>query len=408
MTKPLTTLSLKCLLITTLLASLAGLANAAHTSPALAPPSTPPSAPNSETLAALLEPIREAHKLPGLAAAIISSGEVTEIAAVGVRRAGDEEPLTTGDKFHIGSCTKAMTATMIATLVEEGTLSWTTTVGKVFADIPMRDEWKPITLEQLLQNRAGAPADLNKDGLWQRLWAFRGAPREARLELVRGVLAHPPITPGNFLYSNASFAIAGAMAEKVTDSSWEDLMRDRLFAPLGMTSPGFGAPGSTSNLDQPRGHRANGRPQEPGPLADNPPAIGPASTVHCTLADWARFIALHTAPDPEPALINRETRTRLHTPADGPGERYAMGWLVTKRPWAAGEDGQGLALTHAGSNTLWYAVTWLAPERDFAILITTNQGGPAATRACDEAVGVLIKHHLAREQTPRGNAPDPD
>jgi hypothetical protein len=50
-----------------------------------------------------------------------------------------------------------------------------------------------------------------------------------------------------------------------------------------------------------------------------------------------------------------------------------------------------MVLTHAGSNTMNYAVVWMAPKRDFAALVCTNQGGDAAAKACDEAAGALIK-----------------
>lgn len=356
-------------------------------------------------LAAILEPIRARNKLPALAGAIISGGQVRQIGAVGVRRAGDETPVHVDDLFHIGSCTKAMTATLIATLVEDGTLpaGWNTTIADVFGDLPMVDAWRSVTIEQLLHNRGGAPAHLNADGLWARLWEFKGSSREARMELVRGTLSRPPGPVGRYIYSNAGFSIAGAMAEQVTDTSWEDLMRARIFDPLGMTSAGFGAPGTADTLDQPRGHHANSKPEEPGPRADNPPAIGPASIVHCSLADWARFIALHQArAEPNLLGLSRETLDRLQTPAAGPGDSYAMGWLVATRPWAKGTDegSTGRVLNHAGSNTLWYAVTWVAPERDFAVLIASNQGGSIATRACDEAAWALIQHHIARAQAP--------
>jgi CubicO group peptidase (beta-lactamase class C family) len=341
-------------------------------------------------IAQLLEPIRARHKVPGMAAAIIAGGELVELGVVGVRRAGSAEAITADDLFHIGSCTKAMTATMLAVLVEKGRLKWETTVGEVFDDVEMDEGWKGVTLAELLHNRGGAPAELNADGLWGRLWSFEGTPRGARMELVRGVLSRPPRQRGQYLYSNAGYAMAGAMAERVMDASWEELMRRHLLEPLGMTTAGFGAPGWGDALDQPRGHHASGRVEEPGPRADNPPAIGPAGTVHCSLADWARFVGLHqTGGKNEGSLLGTATIAKLQTPADGPGERYAMGWLVTQRSWAKG-DGPGLALTHAGSNTLWYAVVWMAPERDFAVLVVCNQGGAQASMACDEAAGALI------------------
>lgn len=356
-------------------------------------------------LSTLLESIRGQHQLPCLAAVVLKDGRIVAQGVAGVRKAGAPERATLGDRFHLGSDTKAMTATLVAGLVEEGKLSWETTVGEVFRDtVPNMDAaWKPVTLTQLLTHRAGAPANLDADGLWGRLWERKGTPTQQRLQLVKGVLVRPPAAqPGTtYIYSNAGFAIAGAMTEKVTGRPWEDLIQERLFQPLGITTAGFGAPGTPGKIDQPWGHTAAGKPVEPGPNADNPPAIGPAGTVHMTLGDWSKFIALHlrgTAANPHRqfALLQPETFARLHQPAAGPGEVYACGWIVTQRGWAKGSrpGDTGLVFTHAGSNTMWFCVTWLAPEKDFAVLIACNQGGDTASQACDQAAGTLIQQTL--------------
>jgi CubicO group peptidase (beta-lactamase class C family) len=336
----------------------------------------------------LLAPIREEHGVPALCGAIVDNGKVIALGADGVRRRGSEAKVTSGDLFHLGSCTKAMTATMIATLVEDGKLAWTTTAGEVFADrvAELHPSWRDVTLEQLLAHRGGAPADLFADGLWGRLGKREGTEREQRLQLVEGVLTKPCGEVGKFVYSNAGYALAGAMAEQVADAAWEELMRTRLFTPLGITSGGFGAPGTMDAVDQPRGHRQDGEPVDPGPRADNPPAIGPAGTVHMTLPDWAKFVALHVeAERGRPRLLSKETFAMLHAPAKSGGSAYALGWGVTERPWAG-----GTALTHAGSNTMWHCVVWAAPKRGFAVLAATNQGGDAAAKACDQAASALI------------------
>lgn len=348
-------------------------------------------------LSAALEPVRAKHKLPALAGAAIRGGKVVALGVTGVRKAGGDERVTPDDLFHLGSDTKAMTATLIAVLVERGTLKWETTVGEVFANaVPtMNPAWKPVTVEQLLRNRGGAPAGLEKDGLWGKLWQRRGSPTEQRMVLVEGVLANPPAAdPGTkFIYSNAGFGIAGAMAETLTGKSWEDLMQSEVFKPLGITTAGFGPPGEPGKADQPWGHRGT-KPVDPAePGADNPPAIGPAGTVHMSMPDWGRFIAAHVRGSPvnphrEPSLLKPESYARLHTP-DGD---YAMGWLTGARDWAKGEgpDAKGLILTHAGSNTMWFCVAWLAPEKDLAVIAATNTAGRPAERGADEAIGVLL------------------
>src|SRR3954469_12769597 len=100
-------------------------------------------------------------------------------------------------------------------------------------------------------------------------------------------------------------------------------MREKLFRPLGMTTAGFSAPGTRAKNDQPRGHKPDGTPVEPGPAADNPFAIGPAGTVHCSIGDWAKFAAA-TLPSAKTKLVNPEPLKPLHPPAPG-DPPYAMG-----------------------------------------------------------------------------------
>jgi CubicO group peptidase (beta-lactamase class C family) len=121
---------------------------------------------------------------------------------------------------------------------------------------------------------------------------------------------------------------------------------------------------------------------------DNPPAISPAGRVHCSLDDLARFTILHLQEQQAGGLLQPATLARLHTPSKG-GD-YAGGWVVVKRDWAGGN-----ALMHNGSNTMWYTVMWLAPEKDFSIVVATNIAGPAAEQGCDEAASAMIRAWLA-------------
>lgn len=354
-------------------------------------------APVKKDVSALLTPIREHQDVPGMVCVVLKGTEIVALGADGVRKRGSPELITVDDRMHLGSCTKAMTATLCALLVEENKLSWNTKVGDVFPEMlnAMDAGWREVRLEELLTNHGGAPANLDADGLWSKLWSHRGTPREQRLALVTGVVSRPPeAKPGTkFIYSNAGFSIAGAMAERATNTPYEDLLRKRLFAPLGMTSAGFGAPGTMGKLDQPRGHREDGQPVEVGPGADNPIAITPAGRVHCSIQDWAKFVGAHLVgerdkDDGTKHLLPGAAFTKLHTPFGKDEASYAMGWSVTRRSWG------GRVLTHSGSNTMWYCVTWIAPEKDFAVLVATNQGGDKAAKACDEACGALIEDQL--------------
>jgi CubicO group peptidase (beta-lactamase class C family) len=350
---------------------------------------------NAEDLGPLLEPIRQKHDLPALAGAIVTSRGVAAIGAVGVRKYGTKTPVTINDEFHLGSNTKAMTATLLALLVDEGKLSWSVTLEQIFPDLAarMNAAYRKVTVEQLLAHRAGFSSESWPKGkTLSDMYKLPGPPREQRRAYVAMVLAEPPVNePGKeYLYSNRSYAVAGAIAEKIANQPWEELMQKRIFQPFGMATCGFGAMGTADKIDQPWQHRlvaGKHQPIEPGPQSDNPPVIAPAGTIHCSIGDWAKFIQAHLKGEKgEHGILKPETFKYLHTAPMG-GD-YGFGWLITKRKWAGGR-----ALNHAGSNTQNYALVWMAPAKDFAVLIMTNQadGGDETFKACDETANALIQ-----------------
>ena len=113
------------------------------------------------TPARRIEAIRKKHDLPALAVVVVKDGQICDRAAVGVRKWGDPTPVTTNDVFHIGSCTKSMTATLAAMLIEEGKLRWDTTIAEVFPELKgkMDKQYETVTVEQLLHHRGGVPGD---------------------------------------------------------------------------------------------------------------------------------------------------------------------------------------------------------------------------------------------------------
>jgi CubicO group peptidase (beta-lactamase class C family) len=330
----------------------------------------------------LLGPIRDEHHLPGFIGAICFGARIAALGALGIRKIGSSQALQIDDQMHMGSCTKAMTATMIGSLVEAGKLSWKSTFRTIFAEDAdqFHPQFQEATLSHLLTHRAGLP----HSGPW---WHLPGTTTtQARHALMMRMLQQAPATrPGTkFAYSNVGYALAGLMAEQVSGESWETLMRTRLFEPLEMSSAGFGTPGQEGDLIQPWGHRLTGGDIKPT-LQDNAPSMGPAGTVHCSVPDWAKFAALHLAGERgDSKLLKPATLKTLHIPPASC--EYAAGWYAIERSWAG-----GAALNHNGSNSSWFATIWLAPARDFAILVATNQGDKQAERACDEAASALIQ-----------------
>ena len=336
---------------------------------------------SSKEIESRLEPLLSKHKVPGIVAGIVENGEFTAAGGVGLRKIGSPEAMTVNDKLHLGSNTKAMTATLIALLIERKLLSWNSTIGEIFPDLDPapHPDFRKVTVLQLLTHRGGLPAN----GPWWKLG--KGSLIDQRETLLRKILVKPPQHPpdSKLLYSKAGYVIAGHMAEKVTGKSWENLMSEHLFMPLKMTSAGFGIPSTKNQVDQPWGHQVTLGIQTTLQI-DNDPALGPAGTVYCTIQDWSRFIGMHLeGARGTSQFLTPESFRVLHTPVSG--DPFACGWIIAERPWA-----KGTVLTHTGSNTTWYSMVWIAPKLNAAFMSVTNHGDESGRKACDDAIVELI------------------
>jgi CubicO group peptidase (beta-lactamase class C family) len=353
-------------------------------------PDETPLEPDAQVNRILAEARTDGRRIPGMIGGIIEGDSLTKVGAVGIRKIGAPDAFLWTDLIHLGSCTKAMTATMIGTLVDEGKIGWGSTIRQIFPEwTEIHPDFQPVTLEQLMAHRAGFSHDLR----WRSLGEFGSVVEQRRAILSSALQDAPEVKPGSrYLYSNTGFVLAGMMAEQVTRTPWEELMQRRVFGPLGMTTAGFGPPGTRGKLDHAWGHRAN-RDTVEAVHEDNSPVMAPAGTVHCSLKDWAKFASLHLHGSVGGVtLLKPETMKALHTPK--PGEQYVGGWLVAGQSSAAGP-----ILTHTGSNTLWYCSIWLDTGRDVGFLAAANAGGPPAEDACQQAIRSLRR--LAGNDGPR-------
>ncbi len=302
-----------------------------------------------------------------------------------------------------------MTATLAAMLVEEGKLRWNTTVGEIYTELvdKMSPGVKDITLEQLLSHTSGIPGDSPEH---VPLISFSVTDEPAnldgmRLTLVQRLVALPLRAPPGtrFEYSNLGYTLAGAMMERVTGKTWEELMVARLFDPLKLASAGFGPQSSMGRVDAPLGHAAdkNGTVKAflAGPWGDNPPIIGPAGTVHMSVLDFATWAAWNaTEGRSGPALLKPETIAKLQakvvdmpprpdapvgTPSSG---GYGLGWGTVSLPFSPEPF-----VFHGGSKNTNLAYIVLQPRHGIGIVTMTNISGPKANDALMAITGILYK-----------------
>lgn len=309
------------------------------------------------------------HTLPGVGSALIQDGQYKNLSVTGVRKYGAPDLITTTDTFHLGSCTKAMTATLAAMMVEEGKLNWNSTLSELFPELNVHADLQNVTFDMLLAHRSGLTGN--------NFSATRALVAKNLLE------SAPEFSPGTYNYSNAGYIIVGHILEKLGHDTWEALISDRLFSPLDMSSCGFGVNGA----NEPWGHQiVNGILKVMN--LDNMSTFGPAGTVRCSMNDWGKFLQMHLKGfNGESGLLSVASFQKLHTlyPASGSVYTYG-GWMRVERAWAGGP-----ALTHAGSNTYNYSNVWIAPRKKAVLMSVTNVGGDDAFQALDETISHMIK-----------------
>jgi len=225
-------------------------AGADHAAAPAAPPGLPLS--QSQLRMLLAKAVREAG-VPGITARL-ATPETFVASAFGVRQRSAAPPFTVTDPVHLGSCLKAMTATVVGRLVDRGEVGWDTTVAEVFPELAggLAPAIGAITFEELLAHRSGLTDDVS-DELVEAVATFRGSGREARARFLPAYLADQPRgIRGEFGYSNLRYTLVGAMLERLTGEAFEELLRVEVFVPLGIRSARFGARARTTRTSSTR------------------------------------------------------------------------------------------------------------------------------------------------------------
>jgi D-alanyl-D-alanine carboxypeptidase len=342
----------------------------------------------STDLARFVNGERLAQQLPGLAAVIVRSDGPPRVYVSGERRIGKGDLITPADRMHLGSLTKAISATVIGALAEKQLMTLETTIGQTFPELSSKIQpaYRNVSARQLLTHAAGLPPYRTSQSLrW--LLALKGTPSEQRHAFVERVLTEPPrFEPGtSHEYSNAGAAIAGAMAEKIAGSPYRQLVQELVFARLGGQAA-FGNPGLAAE-PQPWGHIRTlaGTVMEvrpANPVYTTPLAIEPAGDASPSMPDYGRFLQLHLR-----GLRGRDDVLKATTIQNLHGG-VALGWTVIPRDGVESHE-------HVGSYGAYVAYATIQPSRDVAVSVFTNLGGGQDLRDAVARVALRIATRVA-------------
>jgi CubicO group peptidase (beta-lactamase class C family) len=364
-------------------------------------------------LSAMIESVRKKYNLPAAGAAVVKNGKIVGLGVAGTRVLGMDLPVEKDDRFHLGSNSKALTATVAGILVDEGKLSWDSTLGEVLGTkVPgMNPKLAAVTLGQLLSNSSGIPSDTEEMvNIYFNTRNYDHPQPELRLMALEEYKNTEPVVPSGspFQYSNFGFMLAAAMIDEAAKVPTENLYLTKILRPLGLASAGFGPQATTGLYDAPVGHFTNPdetiTPRLWGENADVPSILFTVGGVHMNMADYARWAAWNAGGGRRgPSLIKPETLAYIQAekvrtperPNPPPGTPksggYAFAWSVLKYDWAPNE-----VLQHNGSNSMNLAKILVDPTNDLAVVCATNIGGRNADAAMGELERTLYLEFLGR------------
>ncbi|TLX22107.1 serine hydrolase [Thermomonas fusca] len=347
-----------------------------------------PAGPDPQAIDATVRQVIARYRLPGIAVGVIEDGRVVFARGYGETVHGSGDPVTDKTLFKIASNSKAMTAAVLARLVQQGKLQWDDPVVKHLPAFAMHDPWVTahMTVSDLLVHNSGLPEGGGDLMLWPEPNLF------TRDDIVRGLRHIRPAYGfrAGYAYDNLLYVVAGQVAAAAGGASYEELVRRELFAPLGLSGCRLGefALKDAGSVAQPHGRDGDQVVRTRGD-ADIIPAIAsaPAGGIRCTLDDmliWANsWLAPTAAQEAWLGEAQRAEMWKARTPM--PISRLKRQWDDTHYyAYAYGfrladVDGEW-TVSHTGTLGGMYSMMMLLPDRRSGFVFMINgDGGSART-----------------------------
>ena len=317
-----------------------------------------------ETLDAEVEQLRKAGQVPGVAVGIIDNGKLAFSRGYGYRDLEHKLPVTENTVFAVGSVTKSFTAAAAALLVDEGKLDWDTPVREYLPDFQLMDEvaTKLTTVRDMLCHRTGLPThDF-----------IRWAVPLTRDELMRRLRYLEPNASfrSKYQYHNLMYVAAGYLAGRVAGTTWEKLVEDRIFAPLGMTASSTSVLDMQKQPDFAKPHSKQGDRVTELPFYNYQQfGVGPNGAVNSNVIDLAKYLVFHLnkgrAGDKQ--IISEKQMAEMHglQMVIDEDSSYGLGWTIRRI------EGRKI-VQHGGSIRGFIAWAGFVPKERVGAIVLAN------------------------------------
>lgn len=322
----------------------------------------------------------EKEQIPGASIVLVKGNDILYMDGMGYRDLDGKLPVNTKTQFAIGSTSKAFTATVLGTLVDEGKLKWDDLVIDHVPEFRMKDPvaTTQLTIRDIQCHRSGLPRhDL--------AWLLSDFSRDELLQHIRYLDPFVPFR-SMFHYNNFMWMLAGIVGERITGKSWEENVRERIFDPLGMNDANF----SVTDMQQSPDF-ACAYDVKDGEILQIPPRpiepIGPAGSINAHIEDYARWIMLNINGGEYNGkrVISAENLTEIHAPQmaipiqDELGMAFRMmeafSDLVYTLGWVSLQYRGRAHVMHAGGIDGYSSFLTLLPKEKIGAGVLTNSGG---------------------------------
>ena len=339
-------------------------------------------------------------EVPGVAVAIVKDGKIVLAKGYGVRKLGDPTLVDEHTLFGIGSNTKAFTAAALATLVDQGKISWDDPVYQRLPGFQMYDPYvsHEMTIRDLLTHRSGM-------GLGEGDLLFWPHTTFTRQEIIYKLRFMKPASGfrSHYAYDNLLYMTAGQVIPAVTGTSWEDYVREKILVPLGMKTS------NTSNtLFRPGDNYAFPHSKVDGKLQVVPfqelDNAGPAGSINSSVAEMCKWLRLQLGrgkfPDRDGRLFSEaQSREMWSSQTILPINETSTGPLAALRPhfhsyglgWGLSDYKGRKLIGHSGGLSGFVTRVLLIPEENLGIVILTNA---EQTSAFEAILFHIVDHYL--------------
>lgn len=304
--------------------------------------------------------------VPGVAVVIVSGGQIKSLNGYGVRRAGTRETITPDTVFRLASLSKPVAATSASVLVNEGKISWDTTITSVLPNITFSNAryGKQLTLRHILSQSSGLPRHTYSHFIDA---GKSYADSVGRLRYVNFVCP-----PGKcFAYQNVPYSLSGEMIKKKAGMSFEQYTEEKIFDPLGMRSASYGLTSYNASPNRAAPHVNNGKRWIPTAVTGNWYRVAPAAGVNASIVDMSRFLLAQMGKRqdvlPLAVLDPIQSRVTKNTPAQNYyGVRKAVGNTAYGMGWRVFDYGRNKNFIHHGGHVKGFR-TEMVFNRDLQI-----------------------------------------